>query len=70
MVALTFDDGPHPKNTPRILETLRTYDEASTFFMVGTNVVLNYLLIFGKFGFPALGISGAAIGSSVQNSFP
>ena len=38
MVALTFDDGPHPKNTPRILETLRTYDGASTFFMVGTNV--------------------------------
>ena len=38
MVALTFDDGPHPKNTPRILEALRTYDGASTFFMVGTNV--------------------------------
>ncbi|WP_173011442.1 polysaccharide deacetylase family protein [Holdemania massiliensis] len=38
MVALTFDDGPHPKNTPRILETLKTYDGASTFFMVGTNV--------------------------------
>lgn len=38
MIALTFDDGPHPRNTPRILETLKTYDGASTFFMVGTNV--------------------------------
>ena len=34
--------------------------------MVGTNVVLNYLLIFGKFGFPQLGIAGAAIGSSLS----
>lgn len=38
MVALTFDDGPHPRNTPRILEALKAYDGASTFFMVGTNV--------------------------------
>lgn len=38
MVALTFDDGPHPKNTPRILEALQANDGASTFFMVGTNV--------------------------------
>lgn len=33
--------------------------------MVGSNIVFNYILIFGKFGFPALGIAGAAIGSSL-----
>lgn len=33
--------------------------------MVLSNVVFNYILIFGKFGFPALGIAGAAIGSSL-----
>lgn len=33
--------------------------------MVLANVVFNYTLIFGKFGFPAMGIAGAAIGSSL-----
>lgn len=33
--------------------------------MVLSNVVFNYILIFGKFGLPALGIAGAAIGSSL-----
>jgi len=30
------------------------------------NVVLNYILIFGRFGFPALGINGAAISTVVS----
>ena len=33
--------------------------------MVLSNVVFNHILIFGKFGIPALGITGAAIGSSL-----
>lgn len=34
--------------------------------MVLANVVFNYILVFGKCGFPALGIEGAAIGSSLS----
>lgn len=33
--------------------------------MVLSNVVFNYILIFGHFGCPALGIAGAALGSSL-----
>ena len=34
--------------------------------MVLSNVVFNYILVFGKLGFPAMGIAGAAIGSSLS----
>ena len=33
--------------------------------MVLSNILFNWILIFGKFGCPALGITGAAIGSSL-----
>ena len=34
-LALTFDDGPNPAWTPRLLDTLAAYDVRATFFMVG-----------------------------------
>ncbi|WP_354641292.1 bifunctional polysaccharide deacetylase/glycosyltransferase family 2 protein [Kitasatospora camelliae] len=37
-VALTFDDGPDPEWTPRILDTLRRHQVHATFFVVGTRV--------------------------------
>ncbi len=33
---------------------------------VCVNIVINYILIFGKFGMPALGVMGAAIGTSIS----
>ena len=37
-IALTFDDGPHPRLTEEILNTLDEYSVKATFFMVGINV--------------------------------
>ncbi len=37
-IALTFDDGPHPRQTDAILSLLREYDIRATFFVIGENV--------------------------------
>ena len=37
-VAITFDDGPSPTLTPRVLEVLRLHDVHATFFLLGTQV--------------------------------
>ena len=34
-IALTFDDGPDPVYTPRLLDLLKRYDAKATFFVVG-----------------------------------
>lgn len=38
LVALTFDDGPDPKITRQILDTLKKYEARATFFMLGSRV--------------------------------
>src|SRR3990172_5069992 len=35
VVALTFDDGPHPEFTPRLLDILDKHQAQATFFMIG-----------------------------------
>jgi peptidoglycan/xylan/chitin deacetylase (PgdA/CDA1 family) len=39
VIMLTFDDGPHPKLTPRLLDLLKTYNAKATFFMQTPHIV-------------------------------
>lgn len=38
LVAMTFDDGPHPVLTPRLLDILKTRHIRATFYVIGRNV--------------------------------
>lgn len=38
VIAITFDDGPHPVNTIQVLDVLRKYGAKGTFFVVGLEV--------------------------------
>ncbi len=46
--------------------SMTKYPMYATLFANIVNVILNYLLIFGKFGFPEMGIVGAAVGTLVS----
>lgn len=39
VVALTFDDGPHPKHTIRLLDMLKERGVKATFYVIGQNVL-------------------------------
>jgi peptidoglycan/xylan/chitin deacetylase (PgdA/CDA1 family)/spore germination protein YaaH/GT2 family glycosyltransferase len=45
LVALTFDDGPDPQWTPRLLDILRARHVPATFFLIGENAMAHPLLV-------------------------
>jgi len=44
-VALTFDDGPDPVYTARILDILKAYDVPAAFFVIGSSALKNPALV-------------------------
>lgn len=40
-VAITFDDGPKPEYTPKVLELLKQYQAKATFFCIGKQIEAN-----------------------------
>lgn len=56
-VALTYDDGPNPAVTPRLLEVLKKHDASATFFMCGRAAARHPELV------KAVAEAGHAIGS-------
>ena len=48
VVAFTFDDGPGPKWTSMVLDTLDEFNVPATFFMVGQNVALHSDVVKGR----------------------
>ena len=44
-LALTIDDGPDPRTTPAILDTLRRHDARATFFLISERVAGNEDLV-------------------------
>jgi peptidoglycan/xylan/chitin deacetylase (PgdA/CDA1 family) len=38
IIALTFDDGPNPEFTPKVLKVLKEHSAPATFFVIGKNI--------------------------------
>jgi peptidoglycan/xylan/chitin deacetylase (PgdA/CDA1 family) len=45
VLSLTFDDGPDPENTPKVLSLLEKYQARGTFFVVGQAAAANLALV-------------------------
>jgi peptidoglycan/xylan/chitin deacetylase (PgdA/CDA1 family) len=60
-VYLSFDDGPHPRITPFVLEQLALYQAKATFFCIGKNVAA-YPLVYQQ-----ILAAGHAVGNHTQH---
>ncbi|WP_271855192.1 polysaccharide deacetylase family protein [Patiriisocius marinus] len=45
IISITFDDGPHPEFTPRVLDLLKQHNAKATFFCIGNNIKANPKLL-------------------------
>ncbi|MDO9212405.1 MAG: polysaccharide deacetylase family protein [Methylococcales bacterium] len=45
IIALSFDDGPHPEYTPQVLALLAQYNATATFFVIGKDIHGNETLL-------------------------
>jgi peptidoglycan-N-acetylglucosamine deacetylase len=57
LVALSFDDGPHPEFTPQVLEILERYDAGATFFLIGERALRHPELV------SRIGVAGHEVGN-------
>ena len=63
LVALTFDDGPHPVFTPTIADSLDRHDAKATFFVLGRHAEQNPAIL------QALAANGHEIGNHSFNHY-
>ena len=49
-LVLTFDDGPHPENTPRILDILESRNITASFFLIGALAERNPQIVQELYG--------------------
>jgi peptidoglycan-N-acetylglucosamine deacetylase len=64
LVALSFDDGPHPTFTPQVLEILQRYDAKATFFLIGDRALRHPDLV------EAIRAGGHEIGNHYSSNVP
>ena len=80
MVALTFDDGPKPGITDKILDVLEQYNARATFFVLGWRFGLLVFVLDALKGLAAVsigmwlggysGLAAAALGVIIGHDFP
>lgn len=64
LVALSFDDGPHPTFTPQVLDILQRHDAKATFFLIGDRAVRQPEVV------AAIRAAGHEIGNHYSNDVP